>query len=116
MTFNISTRVTGGYVAMTFLAIMCGAVGYYGISRLSQSLQYVTGPAWNTADGAMEASIGVQAQVMAIDQLISHGGNDATARKLLEDGGVRADKALALTRDSGLRNMSMTLRHQVALI
>lgn len=45
-----------------FLALMLlnTWVGWQTSGKLSDLLSYITGPAWDTADGAMEGQIGVQ--------------------------------------------------------
>ena len=61
---RIGTKIGGGYLVMGLLLIVCGIAGFYGLSRLSQSLDYISGPAWNTGEGGMETSIQVQSQVI----------------------------------------------------
>ena len=36
------------------ILILVTGSGDYGITQLNERLAYVTGPAWNTVDGAME--------------------------------------------------------------
>ena len=43
--------------------LLMAATGYFSGSRLSSILAYITGPAWDTADGAMETTIGIQAEM-----------------------------------------------------
>ncbi|MCK4704017.1 MAG: hypothetical protein KAT90_00935, partial [Gammaproteobacteria bacterium] len=49
----------------------CGIAGFYGVTKLSESLKYVTGPAWDSADGAMEGSIGIQAEMLVIKEVFA---------------------------------------------
>ena len=92
---KLSQQIGGGFLVLTILVFVCGGVGYYGVDRLSQSINYVTGPAWNAADGSMEGSIGVEAQIIAIDSIFSK-GDEAVAMQRLENG--RAMEEDALTR------------------
>ena len=50
--------------------LVTGSAGYYGITQLNERLAYVTGPAWNTADGAMEGTIAAQQQMNAILEIV----------------------------------------------
>lgn len=36
----------------------------------SSGLSYIVGPAWDTADGAMETTIQIEAQMLAVNRLI----------------------------------------------
>ncbi|HRH76537.1 MAG TPA: HAMP domain-containing protein, partial [Cellvibrionaceae bacterium] len=60
---RLSTK--NGFLAGILLCVMLlmAATGYFSGSRLSSILAYITGPAWDTADGAMETTIGIQAEM-----------------------------------------------------
>ncbi len=92
---KLSQQIGGGFLILTTLVFVCGGVGYYGVDRLSESINYVTGPAWNAADGSMEGSIGVEAQIIAINSIFSK-GDEKVAMERLENG--RAMEEDALTR------------------
>ena len=66
---KISTKLGGGYLLMLLMVVACSSVGLYGINRLSGLLDFITGPAWNTADGAMEGSIGIEAEMIGVGNL-----------------------------------------------
>lgn len=63
-------RLGSGYVAMGILVFVCGVAGIGGLWRLSSLLDFITGPAWSTADGAMEGSIEIEAQMIALDKIV----------------------------------------------
>jgi hypothetical protein len=42
------------------LFLIMGVVGYWGVKNMSSILDYIVGPAWMTADGAMEGTIGIR--------------------------------------------------------
>jgi len=44
-------------------------VGWRSLEQLSDMLDYLSGPAWNTADGAMEGQIGIEAQIILMQRL-----------------------------------------------
>lgn len=60
---NISTKSYIGTGVFGVLIIVMGLVSLWGNSRLSAIIDYIIGPAWSTADGAMESTIGVQSQL-----------------------------------------------------
>lgn len=99
---RVRTKLATGFAIMAALAIVCGVAGWHGIGSLSAALAYVTGPAWDAADGAMEASIGIEAQMLAVDRLTQAQGVDEGARARLATGLEFAASALARMRSCGL--------------
>lgn len=73
-----------------------------GVSRLDDALGYVTGPAWSTADGAMEGSIGIEAQMLAVERFVSGIEGEAQARELFEEGIAMEEEALSRMEEAGL--------------
>lgn len=69
--FNVATKISLGFMLMVVTLVLASGAGYIATSRLSTSIDYVTGPAWDTADGAMEGEIGTQQQVIATQQLVN---------------------------------------------
>jgi methyl-accepting chemotaxis protein len=49
-------------VLLLVMLLMAGT-GYWSERQLSNILAYITGPAWDTADGSMETTIGIQAEM-----------------------------------------------------
>ncbi len=82
---SIGSRLRGGFLVMAALMLLCGAAGVFGVARLSSSLAYVTGPAWNAADGAMETQIGLEAQMIAVDRVLADAGHDEANRTRLAE-------------------------------
>ncbi|QSX32205.1 methyl-accepting chemotaxis protein [Shewanella avicenniae] len=68
---TLSNKASLGLALMAVTIILIAAVGYYGINRLSNTLEYVVGPAWNSADGAMETTIEIQKQVLQIEKMLA---------------------------------------------
>lgn len=54
-----------GFMAAVLLVVMLlmAGTGYWSGLKLSNILAYITGPAWDTADGAMETEIGIQGEM-----------------------------------------------------
>lgn len=61
---------------------------------LTELLSFITGPAWSTADGAMEGTIGLQQQVIALQMLNLHPEKSADHLALLEAGTAMADESM----------------------
>lgn len=90
-------------VILTVNLLACGLVGIYCKSLLSEKLDYIVGPAWQAADGAMESVIGIQQQVIAIQKLRDPiERKDQKVRQLLQDGEERAKEASNRMLASGL--------------
>jgi len=76
---RISTRVCLGFAASAVLVAACAVAGWWGIRSVDRSLDEVTGPAWNTANDAMEGSISVGEQMRLVSEMLASGSDDATA-------------------------------------
>jgi methyl-accepting chemotaxis protein len=88
------TKVALGYAVVTALGCGTFVAGEYGLTELGRSLDYLIGPAWDSADGAMEGSIEIEAQMLAVAEYTSGGGEQALAD--LE--AARGDASQALER------------------
>ena len=67
---TIGQKLTLSFLTSVILILVTGSAGYYGITQLNERLAYVTSPAWDTADGAMEGTIAVQQQMNAILEIV----------------------------------------------
>ncbi|MFK7892570.1 MAG: methyl-accepting chemotaxis protein [Granulosicoccus sp.] len=99
---KISTRIGCGFALITTIVLACSAVGYHGIHRLSESLGFVTGPAWDAADGAMEGAIGVGFELLATKRIISDSDSDQIAEKELTQAQELANTSFTRMRNSNL--------------
>lgn len=99
---KIATKLGGGYLLVLAMVLICGGAGLYGVTKLSGLLDFITGPAWNTADGAMEGSIGIEAEMIGIGQIVSGQANEKAARGLIEEGQATAEEALGRMIAAGL--------------
>ncbi|EGR3976005.1 methyl-accepting chemotaxis protein [Vibrio cholerae] len=60
-------------VTFSVVGILVTALGIWTIKTMyssSSGLSYIVGPAWDTADGAMETTIQIEAQMLAVNRLI----------------------------------------------
>ncbi|MCA9169263.1 MAG: methyl-accepting chemotaxis protein [Planctomycetales bacterium] len=90
MTSHLSVRLGGGFaVVCAFLLLVSGA-GLYGIHRLSTTLDYVMGPAWETSNSALTAIAQVEAQLLATQNILR--GHEIDESKALID---KADKQVS---------------------
>ena len=111
---KVSTKIGGSFFLLSLFVLIAGIAGYYGIHRLSQSLDFVTQNAWDAADGSMEAVIGIQHQMIALEHIISHievlnEQEEATFKTLLNTGQSAMTTAIKEMIDSGLiSNQEMT--------
>ena len=66
---KIKTKILASFAVLTLLmgAIIFNALK--GINSLQAELDYIIGPAWSTADGAMETTIEIQGQMLALNKL-----------------------------------------------
>ena len=71
MNMKMSSKISAAFLVLTTLVLVCGITGFYGVTKLSESLKYVTGPAWDSADGAMEGSIGIQAGMLVNQEVFA---------------------------------------------
>ena len=54
---TIGQKLTLSFLTLVILILVTGSAGYHGITQLNERLAYVTGPARDTADGAMEVTL-----------------------------------------------------------
>ena len=107
MKFTIARKLAVSFLLLGALLLACGAAGFTGMQRLSQSLDFISGQAWNAADGAMETTIGVQGQIIAIERMAQHPAAFAELDKQLAEHIEVADEASQRMLASGLIPASM---------
>lgn len=77
-------------------------IGFHASHKLGGMLEYLGGPAWDTADGAMEGQIGIQQEIIAVQQLYYAEISAQQAREKLQAAGAMANEALSRMKNSGL--------------
>jgi len=119
---RIATRLALGFSACGALVAACAIAGWWGIARGGDSLARVTGPAWSTANDAMEGSIEIGVEMRMVSDMLAGGAVDQRAietqheksRKLLAgaasrgllEGAVVSDLETALDRyEADLRSL-----------
>ncbi|WP_407333250.1 methyl-accepting chemotaxis protein [Enterovibrio sp. 27052020O] len=94
-----------GFIGLV-IAIISG-LAVLSLSNSSKSLQYIVGPAWDTADGAMETSIEVEAQMLAVYDLIG-GADKASVMARLANADESAREASSRLIAAGLIGAART--------
>ena len=77
-------RMAVGYVVVGVLVLICGAAGGSGIYSLGRLLTRLSGPAWSTADGAMNAAISIQGQIIANCEIIHNVDVERNKKRMTE--------------------------------
>lgn len=94
-TLRVGSKLGLSYGVLCLLIGLCGLTGWYGTTHLKAALDFVTGPAWNAAESAMDAQIGVQGEILALRTLLEGSSDEALTRTNFESS--KALTAVALT-------------------
>ena len=108
MKMTISRKISVALVFLSCVILATGLVGLSGIGSLSNQLRFLTGPAWDTADGAMEGTIELQSEVVALQNLLRNKTPFADGRSAMEEASAAADEALGRMSGSGLLEPAQT--------
>ena len=99
---KIKTQVLAGFAVVTGLLVITGFAGIYGSHSLQESLKYITTTAWDTADGAMEGSIGIEAEIIGIERTMRRNRAEEPVDALVAEGMETAEEALQRMEEAGL--------------
>lgn len=102
ISFTIKTKISIGIGILATLFLLTGVFGIYGIQALRDSLQYITSTAWDTADGAMEGSIGIEAEMIGIARTLQRQQASEPVSAMVAEGRATADEALTRMERAGL--------------
>lgn len=94
-------RMAAGYAVVGVLVLICGAAGGTGIFFLGRLLSRLSGPAWHTADGAMNSTIAIQAQIIASCEVI-HGVEPERNRKRIAEQQAITASELERVKEAGI--------------
>ena len=84
MKLRMSTRLLGGFGLMTTMVLIGGLAGIFGVSQLDDTLDFITIDAWDAAEGASEASVGIYQEMLAVEGILLEPGDVHAA-----EGGVQ---------------------------
>lgn len=97
-------------VTFSVVGILVTALGIWTIKTMyssSSGLSYIVGPAWDTADGAMETSIQIEAQMLAVNRLIL-GEDSQRVEEILNTAITEVDAASSRMIEAGLLSSVQT--------
>ena len=108
MKMTISRKIGTALLFLSLVILATGLVGLSGIGSLSNQIRFLTGPAWDTADGAMEGTIELQAEVLALESLLRNKVSVEDGQAQMRAASAAADEALGRMSDSGLLESRQT--------
>ncbi|WP_052417744.1 methyl-accepting chemotaxis protein [Cellvibrio mixtus] len=100
------------WVVVGFVALI-GINTFVGLStthKLGSLLDYLSGPAWNAADGAMEGQIGLQAQIIALQKMYHREKNFAEIQTQFDAAVAMENQALERMKNTGLMGDAIVAR------
>jgi methyl-accepting chemotaxis protein len=95
--------VVAGFIALIGINTF---VGFSASQKLGGLLDYISGPAWNAADGAMEGQIGLEAQIIVLQKLYYNEKTLAEVQHVLDEAIAMENEALGRMKKSGLMEPS----------
>lgn len=100
-----------GFMAFLFIIGINTWVGHIASTQLSDMLHYISGPAWDAADGAMEGQIGIEAQIILLQKIHYKTLASNEAESVFKGAVEMENEALGRMKSSGL--MSKTTLDQL---
>jgi methyl-accepting chemotaxis protein len=101
---SIKNAVIAGVSAFIAIILLNTYIGLSATRQLGGLLSYISGPAWQAADGAMEGQIGLEAQIIILQRYYHAEINQAQASEQLRDAINMEQAALGRMKKSGLIN------------
>lgn len=99
---NIKNSIITGVAAFIAIVSLNTYVGYSSSNKLGSLLEYISGPAWNAADGAMEGQIGLEAQIILLQKMYYSEITYQDAKQDLDAAIDMENEALGRMKESGL--------------
>ncbi|GIC22643.1 methyl-accepting chemotaxis protein [Vibrio cholerae] len=97
-------------VTFSVVGILVTALGIWTIKTMyssSSGLSYIVDPAWDTADGAMETTIQIEAQMLAVNRLIL-GEDSQRVEQILNTAITEVDTSSSRMIEAGLLSAAQT--------
>ena len=102
MKLKISQKILLIMAVMSSLIVISGLSGLRSVNNLTDTLSFITNQAWNAADGAMEGTIELQAELLTTRKIMSGELGAEEGSKAIEETIVAASEALGRMESSGL--------------
>ena len=99
---TIKIKIYLGIFLFVALVLSNAILSILSINKLNSEISYITGNAWDAADGAMEGTIGIQAQIITLDAYISNEISLEDAKKKITEENAFTTEALDRMKNSGL--------------
>lgn len=103
---NIKKSILIGLFAFIAVIGISSYMAHQALDGMSKMLDYISGPAWNTADGAMEGQIELEKQIITLQRLYGQKIDQASARTQLKEAIERETEALDRMKSQGLLEAS----------
>lgn len=102
---KVSTKIIGAFGCLVAIIGVTGVTGLIASGRLSDSIDYLSGPAWSTADGAMEGTIEMRTQFGLAQMYLA--GSDQVTTCDIATAGDAAQQAFDRMTHAGLMDESI---------
>ena len=102
MKLSVANKMGLSSLVMALLILAAGLAGLNGVSSLSKSLNFIMNEAWSTADGAMEGTIGLQAELIATEEMLAGVISVAQGERDINEAVEGSTEALARMVAAGL--------------
>lgn len=102
MQLSLRHKLGAGYLIMAAALLFCAVAGFTAANSLSSTLNYVTTSAWDAADGAMEGTIEIEAEMLALSRILSGSTSIEDGKKEMASAAAGASEALGRMAGSGL--------------
>lgn len=99
---TIKNKVYLGIFLFVVIVIGNALLGMQSINKLNSEITYITGNAWDAADGAMEGTIGIQSQIITLDAFINNEMSLTDAKNKIAETNEFTLEALGRMKASGL--------------
>ncbi len=99
---TVGRKIAAGFLAMILLILVSNFAGYRGVSLLSKQLDYIAGPVYDTVDGAMEASIALQQEIIIMYTFLEGFIHLPDAKPLMAQQREKVAEAVAMVTAQGL--------------
>ena len=111
---KIKMAITVGVASFLLVVVMNSYIGMQATNQLGQMLEYLGGPAWDTADGAMEGQIGIQQEIISMQRLYHAEISAEQADGQLADAGADVFVAGSAVFNADNRNLEIAKLRELA--
>jgi len=98
---SIKAKLILGFGIVALLLLVSGGTGYRSVNSLGEALSFTSGPAWETVEGAMEGTIGLEVEMLGVENLLA-GQPQHKALEKIEAGDKQFLQGLEMLSATGL--------------